>query len=262
MNQYLTINEFAKLRNVNANSLRYYEKLNLLIPAKVDPQTKYRYYALEQLVLLDMILLCIRLGIPLKELSGYIDEKGGLNAKGVFEYGKQIMKEKIADMQSALELAEFNLKTLEQNQEHQQEHGVYMREIEERFFFVEPFRGNWDDLIQKEQSAMELFRNVQEMDMVPVFPAGILMDREADAASFSFFVQILNPHEHDRRMVRIPRGKYACLQTDLTPNTDISAILAARFPSARIKRVIISSMLMNELQLGSRHIEIQCRLDS
>ena len=33
MKQYLTISEFAGLRNVNINSIRYYEKQKFLMPA-------------------------------------------------------------------------------------------------------------------------------------------------------------------------------------------------------------------------------------
>ena len=44
----LTISQLAKLRNVNINSLRYYEKLGILCPVYIDPETRYRYYALEQ----------------------------------------------------------------------------------------------------------------------------------------------------------------------------------------------------------------------
>lgn len=76
MKHYLTISEFASLRNVNINSIRYYARQKLLLPAWVDPQTKDRYYLPEQLGVLDAIQLCIRLGIPLKELKGYIDPKG------------------------------------------------------------------------------------------------------------------------------------------------------------------------------------------
>lgn len=260
MKQYLTINEFAKLRNVNANSIRYYEKLKILTPARIDSKTKYRYYLPEQLVLLDIILLCIHLGIPLKNLAGYIDENGILDERGIFEDGKKIMKEKIADMQSSLELAEFNIKTLEQNQEYCTKKGIYTREIEERFLLVEPFHGNWDDLILKEQTAMNLFRNAQEMNMFPVFPAGILVNCETKPISFSFFVQVLHPPIEDSRIMHIPQGYYSCMQTDLTSNTDISKFLSTNFPSSNIKRAIISNMLLNKLYLGSRHSEIQVRI--
>ena len=69
MSNYLKISEFAKLRNVNINSLLYYEKIGVLRPAYVDPHSKYRYYSPEQLIILDTILLAINLGIPLKNLK-------------------------------------------------------------------------------------------------------------------------------------------------------------------------------------------------
>ena len=57
MQEYLSIGDFAKLRNVNPKSLRYYERIGALVPAHIDPDTGYRYYALEQLVEMDMILM-------------------------------------------------------------------------------------------------------------------------------------------------------------------------------------------------------------
>lgn len=56
-----TISEFAKLRDININSLRYYEKIGVLKPAYTDSNTGYRYYTPDQLSVLDMILLCISL---------------------------------------------------------------------------------------------------------------------------------------------------------------------------------------------------------
>ena len=38
MDGYLTIGDFAKLRNVDRKSLRYYERIGALIPAYTDPQ--------------------------------------------------------------------------------------------------------------------------------------------------------------------------------------------------------------------------------
>jgi len=68
MKNYFTISEFAKLRNININSLRYYEKLGLLKPAIIDENNGYRYYSAEQVSILNKIILCIQLGIPLKEM--------------------------------------------------------------------------------------------------------------------------------------------------------------------------------------------------
>ena len=56
MENLLSIGEVAKIRNVNVQSLRYYEKLGILIPAYINPDTGYRYYSLEQIMILDTII--------------------------------------------------------------------------------------------------------------------------------------------------------------------------------------------------------------
>ena len=46
----MTIKEFARLCSCNAQTLRYYDKIDLLKPVKVDPWTGYRYYGASQAV--------------------------------------------------------------------------------------------------------------------------------------------------------------------------------------------------------------------
>ena len=55
MKDHLTISRFARLRGIDINSLRYYERLGILTPAYTDPQTRYRYYTAEQQSVLDVI---------------------------------------------------------------------------------------------------------------------------------------------------------------------------------------------------------------
>ena len=47
----ITIQGFAKLCGCNAQTLRYYDRIGLLMPAKVDEWTGYRYYEEEQALL-------------------------------------------------------------------------------------------------------------------------------------------------------------------------------------------------------------------
>lgn len=257
MKNYLTISEFAELRNVNINSIRYYEKQKILIPAWIDPQTKYRYYLPEQLGVLDAILLCIRLGIPLKELKSYIDQNGKLDEKGILEKGREMMQKEIAEMQTGLEITQFNLVSMEQNEKYSDQNGVYTREIEERFLFQEHFDGDWDDLIHKEKAAMTLFRNAQEQNMAPVFPAGILIHCDTEPISYSLFIRVLRPAPQDKHIIHIPTATFSCLQTDLTPHTDILKVLKENFSMNHIKTVIISNMTLSKYHFDSRHSEIQ-----
>ena len=257
MKQYLTISEFAKLRNVDVNSIRYYEKLKILLPAWIDPKTKYRYYLPDQLVLLDIIILCIRLGIPLKDLQRYVDSTGVLDKRRILEDGKAAMQKRVAEMQLGLELIQFNLDNMEQNQAYSSKTGIYTREIPERFFIERPFVGNWSDVGQKENTAMELFQYAQERELSPVFPSGILVHPDAAPNRFSFFFQVLHPSSHEDGIIRIPAGTFACMQTDLTPETQLLDLLEEHFPRQEKGTVVISNMLLNKLHFNSRHSEIQ-----
>ena len=58
MEQYFLISEFAKLRGININSLRYYEKIGILKPAYVDEKTNYRYILRNSLCYLTK-LFCV-----------------------------------------------------------------------------------------------------------------------------------------------------------------------------------------------------------
>jgi len=46
----MTIKDFASLCGCNAQTLRYYDKIDLLKPVKVDPWSGYRYYAKSQAI--------------------------------------------------------------------------------------------------------------------------------------------------------------------------------------------------------------------
>lgn len=69
MNGKLTIGQMAKLNSVPIKTLRYYDEIGLFKPYEVDAATGYRYYTLEQMKKLDLILYLKNIGIPLKEIQ-------------------------------------------------------------------------------------------------------------------------------------------------------------------------------------------------
>ena len=62
----LSIGALSKQTGVHIKSLRYYDSLDILCPAYVDPGSGYRYYSLQQIPVVDAIQLCVDLDIPLK----------------------------------------------------------------------------------------------------------------------------------------------------------------------------------------------------
>ncbi|MFF0227564.1 MerR family transcriptional regulator [Streptomyces sp. NPDC004629] len=63
--EMLTIGAFAKASRLSPKALRLYDELDLLRPARVDPDTGYRYYSVEQLEQARLVAWLRRLGMPL-----------------------------------------------------------------------------------------------------------------------------------------------------------------------------------------------------
>jgi DNA-binding transcriptional MerR regulator len=70
-----SIGEFSKLARVTVDTLRHYDALGLLKPAKVDPFTGYRYYSARQLMSLKRIVALKEVGFSLEEIARILREE-------------------------------------------------------------------------------------------------------------------------------------------------------------------------------------------
>ncbi len=71
---YLSITELAKLRKVSSETLRYYDRINLLKPEYIDPETRYRYYSVRQSEKLGVIRELRELGMSVEEVKDYFKD--------------------------------------------------------------------------------------------------------------------------------------------------------------------------------------------
>jgi DNA-binding transcriptional MerR regulator len=70
------IGTVARLAQVSVRTLRHYDDLGLLKPARVDPATGYRYYTPDQVLRLHRILVLRDLGVSLSKVGQLIDDDG------------------------------------------------------------------------------------------------------------------------------------------------------------------------------------------
>lgn len=73
MNKYFTIGEISKLFNIPIKTLRYYDDIELFKPAFIDKQSKYRYYSIDQFVIIDIIKNSKLMGMSLQEIKNVIN---------------------------------------------------------------------------------------------------------------------------------------------------------------------------------------------
>ena len=125
------IGEFSRITRVTIDTLRHYDALGLLKPAKVDPFTGYRYYSAKQLSSLNRILALKEVGFSLEEIARILQEtptreelRGMLKAQLV----RAEQEAQAAQMRQERILARLNTFNLEDNMP---EYEVALKPVEE-----------------------------------------------------------------------------------------------------------------------------------
>lgn len=74
----MKIGDFAELNSISVQTLRYYEKVGLILPVYVDTDTNYRYYHLNQSASVDIIQFLKRFEFSLEEIKELLAETDDL----------------------------------------------------------------------------------------------------------------------------------------------------------------------------------------
>lgn len=88
------IGEVAKLFQVSVQTLRHYEKLGLLYPEYIDPQTNYRYYTIQQFETLTKIRYLRALDVPLTTIISYFKNRDINDMESLLKKQKELIQQK------------------------------------------------------------------------------------------------------------------------------------------------------------------------
>lgn len=105
-NNRLLIGQMARLNHTTLATLRHYDKVGILSPVYVNPETGYRYYDVQQCLVFHIIQHHTALNMSLKEIKEILR----LNDYGFLE---QIYKKKLDEVNQALAEFEFRKEELE-----------------------------------------------------------------------------------------------------------------------------------------------------
>ena len=93
--ELLSISELAKLRQVTTETLRYYDRIGLLKPVYVDPETNYRYYSIRQYERLGTIKEMRQLGMSIEDIQNYFTNRNLKKSKEILTHYHQLLQEEI-----------------------------------------------------------------------------------------------------------------------------------------------------------------------
>jgi DNA-binding transcriptional MerR regulator len=108
------IGAFARVAQVSVRTLHHYDDIGLLPPARVDPQTGYRWYSADQLHRLNRILALRDLGLPLPEVRKVVDDEVTLDElRGMLRLRQAEAHERMAAEAERLSRVEARLRQIE-----------------------------------------------------------------------------------------------------------------------------------------------------
>lgn len=210
MKKYLSIGEVGKMKGVSAKSLRYYGALGILPPAYINPDTGYRYYAINQMIVLDLILTCIDLEIPLKEFRNYVLPNQILDMEKIQRDGEAIVKSKINKLKKNLYQIEKMSAHLNETQARLQQPNETVHHIEARHFITTPYAGRINDVSCFWGKITELNRKMKQYDLTSVANQGLYFLYRKDNPISVAFMQVSQSHAKGVELLTIPAGDFVC----------------------------------------------------
>jgi DNA-binding transcriptional MerR regulator len=109
----LKIGEFARISQVSIKALRHYDAIGLLPPARIDHESGYRFYEIEQLGDLARILALKDCGFALEEIAELLKTRDALDIKAMLRQRIVEQQQLIAEEQARLHRITARLQQLE-----------------------------------------------------------------------------------------------------------------------------------------------------
>lgn len=102
----LKIGDFSYINNIPIQTLRYYDKIGLLKPYRIDQKTNYRYYHINQSQIVDEIQYLRQLDFSLEEIKGILSKHENLTElnhyinerRQCLLFEKQRLEERLAEL--------------------------------------------------------------------------------------------------------------------------------------------------------------------
>lgn len=111
----LKIGDFSRLGQVSVRTLRLYDELELLKPARIDRFSGYRYYSVEQLPRLNRILMLKDLGFSLKQIARMLkDNLSADEMRGMLLAKQAELEQELEESRARLDRVAARLRQIEQ----------------------------------------------------------------------------------------------------------------------------------------------------
>ena len=211
----LSITELAKLRQVTSETLRYYDRIGLITPDYVDPQTRYRYYSIRQYEKLATIKELRQLGMSIHDITDYFSGRNLRKSHQLLLHQLELLEEEIRKQQLLSEILRRKLHFLSEITPPPPVDKVFCRAFPQRYMitFGEPAGGSREHAFAftRLERYLDEVAPILASDRIGVYADWHLLEPSDDyipAVPMIFVERDAIESEHKRT---IPPGDYLCM---------------------------------------------------
>ena len=202
--KYLTISQFANIYNINKKTLIYYDEIDLFKPAFVK-KNGYRYYDLHQAELFDVILMLKKLGMPLKKIKEYLQNRSIAEFQNILLEQKLNIQNQIKELNKMKNIIKNRLNILD-SIKNIEIGKMSIQDMEEEYIILSPYLKNKDDV----SLAKAWFNHINSLDNG--FSLGAMIEDSdiinGNYSNCSYFYTKANNKPKNYEYFIKPAGKY------------------------------------------------------
>lgn len=214
--EYISITQMAKLRNVTTETLRHYDRIDLLKPDHLD-KNRVRYYSVLQYEKLGTIRELEQIGLSLKEIKEYLDKRNLSSSYELLKKQEEFYVERIKKDQAILNKIQQKHDFIDSLNQGKLINQIQVRQISKRMYLKASESVN--DEISLAYQCMQLEKTLNEGgEVIPIFAsdryAGIFPITQENDTQTELIVLFDKKLKKAKVPISyLPEGKYLCFLT-------------------------------------------------
>ena len=209
-----SIGEVAKLKGTTVKTLRFYDKIGLVKPAYVDESTNYRYYKLEQLLLIEHVLMFKKNGASLAQIAAACKDDNSVVLADFFFSQILQAQDKITESKEAIDKYQQIATRIYHDKARSVNQDIYYRSMGERTVTsrectTNPTHDNTYDIY------FNVYNYIREKRLSTIYATGSIVDLNLDTKEISYkkmYVEVKNTESSlNIPLAQLPAGEYICV---------------------------------------------------
>ncbi len=177
MKSYMKISEFAKVTGISRRNLIFYDKIELLSPAVIDAENRYRYYTYYQIDTASVITVLREIGMPLKEIKNYLNKRTPKLWIDLMDEQKKKIEDRIRTLTQINDMLDMRTNLIKEGlQAEENINTITLQECEETPLFMGPELPADGHALEGWYYLLDYYEYCEENQIIRGLPAGSLID--------------------------------------------------------------------------------------